>query len=414
MGRQVVRVGVFGGGRGQTMIDVMARHPDAELVAICDRYEPLLQECKAKAAAAGNRVECYTDFEKFFQHDMDAVVLANYATEHAPYAVRLLDSGRHVTSEIMAAATMGEAVALVEAVERNNKVYTYAENYCYFRGTQEMQRIFRAGKLGRFMHGEGEYIHDCGPFWGDIAYGERNHWRNWMPSTYYCTHALGPIVTITGSRPVRVTGYETPNVLRRSYGCLSSDAAIVVCQMDAGAIAKFIPTGGVKREPAAIWFAIYGTKGSCETDRWEDGTDKVYVYTEEAGKMEAYKPDFPLETEVSKAIGGHGGSDFYTMHFFLESILDRPGKEHAIDVYQALDMTLPGILAYRSICGGNAPMDVPDFRDPSQREAWRGDDWSADPAKARPGQPGPSSDLTVEVPDDIYNRQAEEYRKKEP
>jgi hypothetical protein len=233
-----------------------------------------------------------------------------------------------------------------------------------------------------------------------------------MPSTYYCTHALGPLVTITGCRPVRVTGYETPNVLRRTYGCLSSDAALVVCQMDNGAIAKFIPSAGVKREPAAIWFAVYGTKGSCETDRWGEGTDRVNLYIEGEGEMKSYKPDFPLETELSKTIGGHGGSDFYTMHFFLESILGRPGGSNAIDVYTALDMTLPGILAYRSICDGNRPYDVPDMRDKDQREKWRGDDWSADPAKAGPGQPAPSSDMSVDVPDELYVKQAEEYQKK--
>jgi predicted dehydrogenase len=412
MSTRKIKVGVFGGGRGQTMIDVLSKHPDAELVAICDKYQPLLDQCQVKATKAGSQVTCYEDFDRFFEHDMDAVVLANYATEHAPYAIRLLDSGRHVTSEIMAAATMGEAVELVEAVERNHCVYTYAENYCYFRGCQEMQRLYRSGVLGRFMHGEGEYIHDCGPFWGDIAYGERDHWRNWMPSTYYCTHALGPIVTITGARPVRVTGYETPNVLRRSYGCLSSDAALVACQMDNGAITKFIPSAGVKREPAAIWFAVYGTKGSCETDRWNDGANRVYLYTEEAGEMKSYKPDFPLETEVSKTIGGHGGSDFYTMHFFLESILGREGGSHAIDVYTALDMTLPGILAYRSICTGNQPFDVPNMRIKADREKWRGDEWSVDPAKAGPGQPTPSSDLTVDVPDELYLRQNEDYLKR--
>lgn len=44
---------------------------------------------------------------------MDAVVLANYATEHAPYAVKVLDSGRHVCSEAPACRTLAEAVELV-------------------------------------------------------------------------------------------------------------------------------------------------------------------------------------------------------------------------------------------------------------------------------------------------------------
>ena len=35
-----LKVGVFGAYRGMTMINVLVKHPDAELVAICDKYRP--------------------------------------------------------------------------------------------------------------------------------------------------------------------------------------------------------------------------------------------------------------------------------------------------------------------------------------------------------------------------------------
>ncbi|HEX2952071.1 MAG TPA: Gfo/Idh/MocA family oxidoreductase, partial [Armatimonadota bacterium] len=385
-----VKVGVFGGRRGQTMINVMAKHPDAELVAICDKHTPLLRQCEQMAAAAGSTVTCYTDFDKFFAHDMDAVVLANYATEHVPYAVKLLDSGRHVCSEVLACQTLAEAVQLVEAVERSKKVYTYAENYCYFRGTMEMQRLYRQGDIGEFLHGEGEYVHDCESIWTRITYGERNHWRNWSTSTFYCTHAVGPICTITGTRPTRVIAFETPNVNKRRFGARGADSAVLVCQMSNGATAKFLPCSMLKRLPESIWYAVYGSKGMMETDRWGETYNRVNVFREGSTLSPtqlSYTPNFPLESELSRTIGGHGGSDFYTMHFFLESILDRPGKAYAIDVYQALDMTLPGTLGYRSIWNGNAPIDVPDFRQPAVREQYRHDNWSVDPQLAGPDQP---------------------------
>ena len=108
---------------------------------------------------------------------------------------------------MLACQNLAEAVALVEAVERSRKVYTYAENYCYFRGTLEMQRLYRRGDIGEFLHGEGEYVHDCEGIWPAITRGERSHWRNWIPATFYCTHSIGPILTITGTRPTRVTAY---------------------------------------------------------------------------------------------------------------------------------------------------------------------------------------------------------------
>lgn len=411
-----VKVGVFGGRRGQTMIQVLARHPDAELVAVCDSHEPTLQRCRELAQQADTAVTCYTDFDQFMQHDMDAVVLANYATEHAPYAVRLLESGRHVCSEVSACQTLGEAVELVEAAERSGKVYTYAENCCYFRGTLEMRRRYRLGDIGEFLHGEGEYVHDCESIWTEITYGERDHWRNWCPSTFYCSHSSGPILTITGTRPVRVTAYETPNINKRRFGARSADGAMIVCQMDNGATAKFLPWANFKREPGALWFAVYGATGMMETDRWGLLFDRVSIFREGDNFTPyemSYVPRFPMENELSRSIHGHGGADFYTMHFFLESILDRPGKEFAIGVHQAVDMTLPGILGYRSILEGNIPLEVPDLRDRAARDRCRTDNWSVDPKYAGPGQPRHSwSGGPVKVPDEVYTRQQRKYRER--
>ena len=90
-----VRIGVFGAGRGMTMINQLFGDQDARVVAVCDKYEPLLERCRKKADEIGYEgITYYTDFDAFFEHDMDAVVLANYANEHAPYAVKFLRSGR--------------------------------------------------------------------------------------------------------------------------------------------------------------------------------------------------------------------------------------------------------------------------------------------------------------------------------
>ena len=91
-----IRVGVMGVGRGRTMIDYCRRAGNAELVAICDFWAEGLE--KAKQEINDSHVAYYLDFDAFIQHDMDAVILANYATEHAPYAIMALRSGKHVFS----------------------------------------------------------------------------------------------------------------------------------------------------------------------------------------------------------------------------------------------------------------------------------------------------------------------------
>jgi predicted dehydrogenase len=397
------------------MVSVIAQHPDAQLVALCDFYEPALEQAKRLAEGYGAKVECYTDFDRFMNHDMDAVILANYATEHVPFAVRLLDSGRHVCTEVLACQTLGEAVALVEAVERSKKIYTYAENYCYFKGTMEMQRIYRTGDIGEFLHGEGEYVHDCESIWVDITYGQKDHWRVWSPSTFYCSHSIGPILTITGTRPVKVTAYETPNHNAQTFGRKGADGSVILCQMSNGATAKFLPWSNFRREPGSIWYCVYGSGGMMETDRWGGLFNRLNVYNHEGSTpgLKSYDAQFPFETELSKRIGGHGGSDFFTMQFFLDSILDRPGKEYAIDVYKALDMTLPGTLGYRSIVEGNIPLEVPDLRDRSIRDRYRNDNWCVDPKLAGPGQPEYSwSGGPVEIPDSLYEGLARKFEEK--
>lgn len=402
-----IQVGVFGARRGKSMMSVMLQHPEAELTAICDYSEPGLKNCAELAKE--NNVTCYRNFDKFLNHDMDAVILANYANEHAPYAVRVLNSGRHVCSEVVACQNLAEAVDLVEAVEKNRKVYTFAENYCYLRGTIEMQRLYRAGEIGEFLHAEGEYVHDCESIWASITGGQKNHWRNWIPSTFYCTHSIGPIVTITGTRPTRVTAYETPNINKRRFGCRSADGAVILCQMSNGGTMKVLPWCNLRRNPESVWYLVYGTKGMMETDRWESTFNRVHLYRENHPRYsqnKSYKPEFSMATELSKRIGGHGGSDFYTMHYFLQKILGRPEGKHSIDVYQALDMTLPGLLGYRSIVNGNIPIDIPDFRNKKIREKYRNDHWCCDPKLAGPGQPKYNwSGGEVKVPDSVYRKQ---------
>ena len=45
-------------------------------------------------------------------------------------------------------------------------------------------------------------------------------------------------------------------------------------------------------------------------------------------------------------------------------------------------MFLPGLLAHRSILAGGVPVDIPDLRDPAQRDLWRNDTACTDPEVA--------------------------------
>ena len=381
-----IKIGVFGAARGMSMIQALVSHPDAELVAVCDKYRPLLDNVRKLADDKHIKLALYHDFEDFFNHDMDAVVLANYAHEHVPFAVRLLKSGRHIMSEVLPCETMSQAVELIEAVEASGKIYAYAENYCYMSAPFEMRRRYENGEIGEVQYAEGEYIHDCSSIWPQITYGDRNHWRNRMYSTFYCTHSLGPILTITGCRPVQVIGFET-NVNTERSPALSfngGSGGIEMVTLDNGAVVKSIH-GGLKREPGSINYQVYGTKGMMESNRWDGSNMSAYTEGEKLcqGELEHYTPKPFITSDLSKSILGHGGSDFYTTHFFIEKILGAAdGHKYSIDVYTAVDMGICGILAYRSILNGNIPIKIPNLRNKEERDAYRNDHACTNPEVA--------------------------------
>lgn len=408
-----VKIGVFGGARGHDMINVLYDHKDAALVAVCDKYEPILETVRKEAAEKNMEVALYTDFDEFLNHDMDAVVLANYATEHSVYAVKCLERGLHVMSEVLPCETMAQAVELIEAVEKSGKVYTYAENYCYMRHSFEMWRRYKAGEIGEVTYIEGEYVHDCTSIWPEITYGDPDHWRNRMMPTFYCTHSVGPILTITGLRPVQVVGFETPLMKDYKDTAITRGAGIELITLENGAIARSVH-GDLKREPGSSNYLVYGQKGMMEGDRFMDEEHLLHTYKEGEkyceGSFEHYTPEPFIEPEMAKSFGTHGGSDFYSTHLFIAKILGRPESEWAIDVYQAVDMGICGLLAYRSILQGNVPVKVPNFRNKEERDAYRYDNACTTPSVAGDMLLPRSSHPYEGVPDETYKKHEELWR----
>ena len=75
-----------------------------------------------------------------------------------------------------------------------------------------------------------------------------------------------------------------------------------------------------------------------------------------------------------------------------------------IDVYEALDMFLPGLFGYFSILAGNIPMDIPDLRDRSIRDRYRNDRRCTDPKVAGDQLLPPNKGGMPDIPDAVYKR----------
>ncbi len=408
---QTVKIGVLGVYRGRTMIEYCKHDSRVKLAAVCDKRKDALQ--KMKEELNDESISYYENFEDLLESDVDAIVLANYANEHAPYAVKCLEHGKHVLSEVMPVQNFAEAVALVEAVEKTGKIYDYAENYCYMVAPREMRRLYKSGALGEFEYGEGEYLHNCEAGWHTITYGDPNHWRNNMSAFFYSTHSIGPLIHITGLKPVKVTGFEMPyNNRMARMGAKAGWGSLIIITLENGAVIKSLH--GVGPSKNSVWFSVYGSLGTAESRR-ETAEGNCAIYTaldefegENADRKNKYTPKDEFSERAEAA--GHGGSDFFTMWHFVSKIL---GEENAeiIDVYEALDMFLPSLLAYRSVLAGGVSMDVPDFRNPAEREKYRRDFACTDPKVAGDMLQPSYSKGNPYVPSEVYEKLRKAYLK---
>lgn len=377
-----LKIGVLGVGRGRVMMKYCKAAENAELVAICDKWEDGLE--RARRDYCGDEVAYYTDFDEFIKHDMDVVMLANYANQHAPFAIAAMEAGKNVISEVLPAQCMAEAVALVECVQRTGQIYRYAENYAFMAGPREMRAKVRAGEIGTPEYAEGEYVHNCEPAWADLTRGDPNHWRNSTPAFFYCTHSFGPLRHMTGLRPVRVMGFELPHSARAMrMGRKGGGGAVELVTMENGMVCKSLH-GNMDKD--SVWYCIYGSKGQMETSRYPaklGGPSYLYTSIDEAEGVHNFENvGYQPEDELSRrgAASGHGGSDFVCLYNALESMRGMENMD-VIDVYEALEMWMAGHFAYLSVLSG-LPQDIPDLRDKAALDQYRNDRRCCDPAVA--------------------------------
>ena len=214
------------------------------------------------------------------------------------------------------------------------------------------------------------------------------------------------MIHITGLRPVRVTGFEGPKTERKlRVGSKSGSFGMELIELENGGIFKSIH-GDLYVD--SIWYSIYGSKGNMESAREsaQNGAyDRIYIHVDEySGGYDTTKKDtyLPVRAQDEQAKSfGHGTSDFYTMYNFVRKIQGDPDAD-IIDVYEALDMFLPGLFAYRSVLNGGIPMEIPNLRDKAVRDLYRNDTACTDPSVAGDQLIPVFSKGNPEIPDAIY------------
>ena len=371
-----IKIGIFGINRGSDYISSLLAN-NADIVAVCDKDELWLNKAKERL---GDGTAYFTSFDEFLNYPMDAVLLANYFNEHAPFAVRCLEKGIHVLSECTAAGTMAECVALVRAAEKSKAKYMLCENYPFMKFNREIKRICDGGSLGNILYAEGEYNHPIAD--DDVNFLRKykpfpRHWRNYLPRTYYVTHSLAPIMYATGANPVRVTAMPVfaplPDGMPVSGTRCGDRATVITTLNDDDSVFKFTANAGFGAHGNT--YRVCGENGQIENLRGMGGKIMLrynkWSLPEGMERDNLYEPAWNHKDAELIEKEGHGGGDFLVIQEFLNCI--REDKDVPFDVYFATRMSAVGILAHRSQLERGVPYDIPDFRKEEDREKWEND-----------------------------------------
>ena len=360
--KKIVKLGIVGCCRGTNIARTIAGDADVKITALCDllpdRIKTAHTDFEKNFKAEG--IEEYTDFDEMLaKADIDAVVIATGANVHVPFAVKALDAGKHVLSEIPAVYSLEEAKKLKAAVKAHPELkYMLAENCCYWAFIQSWKCMYEDGKFGDIVYAESEYLHtkpkeEYKPYNADT-------WRSTNHAIRYLTHNLGPLLYIMDDRCVSVTCYESDikyNPYRKAPATgvalfKTAKGAIIRILICFGAYAGFDHN-----------FELMGTEGMIATDK-----NKLCYQANCFARLSEIPGTFnkKMEIPVSTAYrneygfeegGGHGGADGKMMRAFIDCVIN--DTKPPIDIDLAINMSIPGILAEESAANGGSAIDIP-------------------------------------------------------
>ncbi len=146
-----VRLGFIGlGNRGDQVLDAFLVHKDAEVVGLCDIYQPYLDFAASKVSKTGGTPKLTTRYRELLDRkDLDAVVICTPDHWHALMTVHACEAGKDVYVEKPLSLCVAEGRWMVETARKHNRVTQVGihRRSCDF--CREAAELVRKGGLGQ-------------------------------------------------------------------------------------------------------------------------------------------------------------------------------------------------------------------------------------------------------------------------
>ena len=176
-----IRLGFIGvGNRGSQLLHSFRKHDDAQVVALCDVYQPYLardrdQVDRQLLQALGSRipqmgedlgsdVARYTDFRRLLDRkDIDAVVIATPDHWHAIQAIAAMNAGKDVYVEKPLSKTIYEGRKMVEAGKRTGRIVQVGLHRRSSKLYADVHQLVQDGGIGKVTVARAFRISDMYP-----------------------------------------------------------------------------------------------------------------------------------------------------------------------------------------------------------------------------------------------------------
>jgi predicted dehydrogenase len=389
-----LRLAVIGGGQfSSSFIHLFQAHPFVEEVALVE----LNPERRASIAAKFSLKQTFASLSELWSSDFNAVAIFTPRWTHAQIALEAIQNGRHVYTAVPMGITQEEISQLVDASSKTKLTYFMAETSFYYPAVVFSRKKFAEGQIGKFVYGEGEYLHDMSHGFSDAyAANGGDDWKSTasFPPMLYSTHSVSTILSVTGAQATSVTciglkDTEDDGIFDSNVSMWKNDQSnqIALFETSDGGVMRIAELRRVGTAPleSTVRMSIFGTEGSFEQQvgyaSWAT-KNSFDIITDEIGTFSdvenpySLKPDYippnlwdggfarvhdrsQLPKEFIGLSNGHGGShQFMVDDFVMDAVGERKAPMNVID---AARFTIPGVLAHQSAQMAGQKLQIPQF-----------------------------------------------------
>lgn len=374
-----INVALVGLGFGGNFLPIYLDHPNVGQVGIFDTSA----EAASNFGSKYPNVKVYGSFEELLSDDeVDAVHLVTPIPLHAKQSVAVLEAGKHCACTVPMATTLEDIQRITEAKRKSGKNYMMMETTLYTYQYFYVKEMIESGRLGRIQFMRGSHYQDMRN-WPDYWMG--------LPPMWYGTHAIGPMVALSGSRIKRVncfgSGTMDEKLCERYNNPFPIESALFEFEngLKGEATRSLFETARAYQEG----LFVYGSNASFEwgfsdldapqvttLKPYENGRrgstspiEKVelpnyhHLLPENIQKYTVSLKNFdPQNPQASLKVGhggGHHGSHPHLVHEFVRSIVEN--RKPWIDEVLGGNITAAGICAHESAMKNGEPITVPEF-----------------------------------------------------